>query len=176
MCLHAGTCHQRKQILRLIRRRCVLTHAPDILYPMRPVRPDLRRNIPYVLTQRRVLPTSRLPQILPLVASSSSSCSLRVTSSLRPDVSRPSSPLKYSQPELIRCFLRRWSAGVWGSGTFFFTSRISRITYHASLVWRTHDVGLKSLLYLLYTVSRSCMILPHSRVLILSSRFFNKPH
>jgi len=58
---------------------------------MRPVRPDLRRNVPYVLTQRRnvpyvltqrrnvpyvltqrpILPTSRLPQILPLVASSS---------------------------------------------------------------------------------------------------------
>jgi len=55
--------------------------APDILRPVRPVRPDLRRNVPYVLTQRRnvsyvltqrrVLPTSRLPQILPLVASSS---------------------------------------------------------------------------------------------------------
>jgi len=93
--------HQQKRILRLIRRRCVLTQAPDILRPVRPVRPDLRRNVPYVLTQRRnvpyvltqrrnvsyvltqrrnvssvlmqrrVLPTSRLPQILPLVASSS---------------------------------------------------------------------------------------------------------
>ena len=73
--------HQQKRILRLIRRRCVLTQAPDILRPVRPVRRDLRRNVPYVLTQRRnvsyvltqrrVLPTSRLPQILPLVASSS---------------------------------------------------------------------------------------------------------
>jgi len=73
--------HQQKRILRLIRRRCVLTQVPDILCPVRPVRPDLRRNIPYVLTehrnvsyvltQRRILPTSRLPQILPLVASSS---------------------------------------------------------------------------------------------------------
>ena len=98
------------------------------------------------------------------------------TPALRPDVSRPSSPLKYSHPILIGCFLRRRSAGVWGSCTFFFTSHISHITYHASLVWRTHDVGLNSLLYFLYTVSRSCMILPHSRVLIRSSRFFNKPH
>jgi len=83
--------HQQKRILRLIRQRCVLTQALDILRPMRPVRPDSRRNIPYVLTQRRnvpyvltqrpnvsyilrqrrVLPTSRLPQILRLVASSS---------------------------------------------------------------------------------------------------------
>jgi len=73
--------HQQKRILRLIHRRCVLTQALDILRPMRPVRPDLCRNVPYiltqrrnvsyVLTQRRVLPTSRLPQILPLVASSS---------------------------------------------------------------------------------------------------------
>ena len=160
------------------------------------MRPDLRRNVPYVLTQRRnvsyvltqrrnvsyhltqrrVLPTSRLLQILPLVTSSSRSCSLRVASSLRPDVSRLSSPLEYSQPELIRCFLRRRSAGVWGSSTLFFTYHISRIRYPASLVWQTHDVGLNSLLYLLYTVSRSCMILPHSRGLILSSRFFNKPH
>ena len=45
--------------------------GPDILRPVRPVRPDLRRNVSYVLTQRRVLPTSRLPQILPLIASSS---------------------------------------------------------------------------------------------------------
>jgi len=51
---------------------------------------------------------------------------------LRSDVSRPSSPLEYSQPELIRCFLRRLSAAVWGSRTFFFTSHISRITYHVS--------------------------------------------
>jgi len=73
--------HQQKRILRLIRRRCVLTHAPDILRPVRPVRPDLRRHVPYiltqrrnvsyVLTQRRILPTSSLPQIHPLVASSS---------------------------------------------------------------------------------------------------------
>jgi len=73
--------HQQKRILRLMRRRCVLTQAPDILRPVRPVRPDLRRNVPYVLTQsrnvsyvltqRRVLLKSRLPQILPLVASSS---------------------------------------------------------------------------------------------------------
>ena len=73
--------YQQKRILGLIRRRCVLTQGPDILRPVRPVRPDLRRNVPYVLTQRRnvsyvlrqrrVLPTSRLPQILPLVASSS---------------------------------------------------------------------------------------------------------
>ena len=77
-----STClHQQKRILRLIRRRCVLTQEQDILRPVRPVRPDLRRNIPYVLTQRRnvsyvlaqlrVLPTSRLPQILPLIAASS---------------------------------------------------------------------------------------------------------
>jgi len=32
--------HQQKRILRLIRRRCVLTQAPDILRPVRPVRPD----------------------------------------------------------------------------------------------------------------------------------------
>ena len=63
--------YQQKRILRLIRRRCVLTQAPDILCPMRPVRPDLRRNVSYVLTQRRVLPASRLLQILPLVTSSS---------------------------------------------------------------------------------------------------------
>ena len=134
------TLHHQKRILRLIRRHCVLTQTPDILRPVHPVRPDLRRNVAYVLTQRRnvsyvltqrrVLPTSRLPQILPLIASSSRSCSLRVASSLRPDVSRPSSPLEYSQPELIRCFLRRRSAGVWGSSTFFFTSHISHHTYH----------------------------------------------
>jgi len=69
--LHAVNQHQQKWILRLIRRRCVLTQVPDILRLMRPVRPDLRRNVPYVLTQRRVLLTSRLPQILPLIASSS---------------------------------------------------------------------------------------------------------
>jgi len=62
---------QQKRIFRLIRRSCVLTQAPNILRPMRPVSPDLCRNLPYVLTQRRVLPTSRLPQILPLIASSS---------------------------------------------------------------------------------------------------------
>jgi len=82
--------------------------GPDILRFMHPVRPDLRRNVPYVLTQRRnvpyvltqrrnvpyvltqrrVRPTSRQPQILPLVASSSSLCSLRVASSLRTDISR----------------------------------------------------------------------------------------
>jgi len=73
--------HQQKGMLRLIRRRCVLTQLPDILRPIRPVRPDMHRNVPYVLTQRRnvsyvltqrrVLPTSRLPQIIPLVATSS---------------------------------------------------------------------------------------------------------
>jgi len=95
--------HQEKRILHLIRWRCILTHGPDILPPIDPVRPDCRRNVPYVvtqrhnvsyvLTQRRVLPTSRLPEILPLVASSSTLCSLRVISSLRPDVSCPLSPL-----------------------------------------------------------------------------------
>ena len=58
---YGGISHEQKQILHLIRRRCVMTQAQDILRPMRPVYPDLRRNIPYVLTQCRVLPTSRLP-------------------------------------------------------------------------------------------------------------------
>jgi len=49
----AASGHQQKRILRLIRRRCVLTQAPDILRPVRPVRPDLRHNVPNVLTQRR---------------------------------------------------------------------------------------------------------------------------
>jgi len=81
MTFHDLSIHQQKRILRLIRRHCVLTQAPDILRPVSPVRPDLRRNVPYVLTQlrnvsyvltqRRLLPTSRLPQILPLVTSSS---------------------------------------------------------------------------------------------------------
>jgi len=66
--------HQQKQTLRLIRRRCVLTQATYFLRPMGPVRPDLRcnapphsthpelpRNVPSVLTQRRLLPASRLP-------------------------------------------------------------------------------------------------------------------
>jgi len=66
--------HQQKQTLRLIRRRCVLTQATYFLRPMRPVRSDLRcnapphstppelpRNVPSVLTQRRLLPASRLP-------------------------------------------------------------------------------------------------------------------
>ena len=66
--------HQQKRTLRLIRRRCVLTQATYFLRPMRPVRPDLRcnapphstppelpRNVPSVLTQRRLLPASRLP-------------------------------------------------------------------------------------------------------------------
>ena len=139
-----GEKHQQKRILRLIRQLCSLTQAPDILRPMHPVRHDLCRNVPYVLmqrcnvsyvlTQRRVLPTSRLPQILPLVASSSLLCSPRVPSSLRPDVSPPSSPLEYSQPELIRSFRRGRSAGVWGSSTFVFTCHISHITYQASVV------------------------------------------
>jgi len=38
--------HQQQGILHLIRRRCVLTQAPDILRPVRPVRPDMRRNVP----------------------------------------------------------------------------------------------------------------------------------
>jgi len=48
--------HQEKRILNLIRRRCVLTQGPNILRLMRPVRPDLRRKVPYVLTQRRNVP------------------------------------------------------------------------------------------------------------------------
>jgi len=54
----------------------VLTEGPDIVCPMRPVRPDFYRHIPYVLTQRRILRTSRLLQILPVVTSSSGSFSL----------------------------------------------------------------------------------------------------
>jgi len=66
--------HQQKRTLRLIRRRCVLTQVTYFLRPMRPVRPDLRcnapphstppelpRNVPSGLTQRRLLPVSRLP-------------------------------------------------------------------------------------------------------------------
>ena len=49
----SGAPHQQKRILRLIRRRWVLTQALDILRPVRPVRPDLRHNVPNVLTQRR---------------------------------------------------------------------------------------------------------------------------
>ena len=69
-----GIIHQQQQTLRLIRQRCVLTQATYFLRPMRPVRPDLRcnapphstrpelpRNVPSVLTQRRLLPASRLP-------------------------------------------------------------------------------------------------------------------
>jgi len=63
--------HEQKRILRLICRRCVLTQAPDILCPMRSVRSDLSRNVPYVLTQPRVLLTSRLPQTPTLIVSSS---------------------------------------------------------------------------------------------------------
>ena len=71
-------------------------------------------------------------------------------------------------------------AQVWDTCIFSFyisrlTSHISHIMYLVSLVWKTHDVGLKSLLYLLYTVSRWDMILTQSQVLILASRFFNQP-
>ena len=38
--------HQQKLTLRLIRRRCVLTQATSFLHPVRPVRPELRRNHP----------------------------------------------------------------------------------------------------------------------------------
>jgi len=38
--------HQQKRTLRLIRRRCVLTQATQLLRPMRPVHPDLRCNAP----------------------------------------------------------------------------------------------------------------------------------
>jgi len=48
----------------------VLTQAWHILHRMRPVHSDLRRNVPYVLTQRYVLLMSRLRQIVPVVASS----------------------------------------------------------------------------------------------------------
>jgi len=50
--------HQQKRILRLIRRRCVLTKAPDILRPVRPVRPD-------ATSQRFLRPdaTSRSPDV-----------------------------------------------------------------------------------------------------------------
>ena len=50
--------HQQKRILRLIRRRCVLTQAPDILRPVRPMRPD-------ATSQRFLRPdaTSRSPDV-----------------------------------------------------------------------------------------------------------------
>lgn len=64
-----------------MRRHCVLPQVPDIVRPMRPehpglcpmcpVRPGVRRNVLYLLTQCRALPTSRLPQIVPLVPLSS---------------------------------------------------------------------------------------------------------
>ena len=112
--------HQQKRILRLICRRCVLTQATYFLRPLRPVRPDLRCNVPCVLTQRHILPTSRLPQTLDLVL---------LASSPGPDVSRPSSPL--SQLQLICCFLRRRQASVAAAPFFFhispFMSNISRL-------------------------------------------------
>ena len=110
---HQTQPHQQKRILRLIRRRCVLTQATYFLRPLRSVRSDLCCSVPCVLTQRHILPTSRLPQTLDLVL---------LASSPRPDVSRPSSPL--SQLQLIRCFLRRRPA------SFFF--HISRFTSHIS--------------------------------------------
>ena len=61
--------HEQKQILHLICRRCVLTQALDILCLMPSVCSDLCRNVPYVLTQPRVLPTSRLPQTPTLIVS-----------------------------------------------------------------------------------------------------------
>ena len=38
--------HQQKLTLRLIRRCCVLTQVTSILRPVRPMRPELRRNHP----------------------------------------------------------------------------------------------------------------------------------
>jgi len=112
--------HQQKWILRLIRRRCVLTQATYFLRPLRPVCPDLRSNLPCVLTQGHILPKSRQPQTLDLVL---------LASSPRPDVSRPSSPL--SQLQLIRCFLRHRPASGAAAPFFFhiipFTSPISRL-------------------------------------------------
>jgi len=58
------------------------------LRPLRPVRPDLRCNVPCILMQRHILPTSRLPETLDLVL---------LTSSPRPDVSCPSSRLSELQ-------------------------------------------------------------------------------
>ena len=42
--------HQQKYYLRLIRRRCVLTLATSFSRPVRPVRPELRCNLPCVLS------------------------------------------------------------------------------------------------------------------------------
>ena len=112
--------HQQKRILPLIRQRGVLRQATYFLRPLRPVPPDLHSNVPCILTQRHILPTSRLPQTRDLVL---------LASSPRPDVSRPSSPL--SQLQLIRCFLRRRPASRAAAPFFFhispFTSHILRL-------------------------------------------------
>ena len=170
--------HQQKQILRLIRGRCVLTQATYVLRPMRPVRPDLRcnapphstppklpRNVPSVLTQPRLLPASRLPQTLVVVTSFSSP---RPNTSLIPGIT-----INRLLPQNVDQRL--------GQQLFFFGHiRVSRLTSQGSGLTphRSGDlinwVSRNSLLYLLYTVSR-CRILTYSRVLILSSGFLNKP-
>jgi len=139
--------HQQKQILGLIRGRSVLTQATYFLCPIRPVRPDLRcnapphstpaelpPNIPSVLTQRRLLPASRLPYTLVLVTSFSS---LRPNTSLIPGIT-------------MNRLLLQTSTGVWGSSSFFLvhpslTSHVSRLRPHASPVWRSNDLGFKKL-------------------------------
>ena len=126
------TCaQQQKQKLYQMHQHCVLTTASIILRAMGPVRPHLCRNVSSVLTQHGVLQMSRLGQTLPLVASSSSSCSLFVACSVHADISGPSCLVNYSQPELIPCFSRHQSAGHWARSTFCFshlTCNVSRLT------------------------------------------------
>jgi len=61
--------HQQKWILHQICRHSLLKQATYFLLPLRPIHADLRHNVPCVLTQPHILPTSRPPQTLDLVAS-----------------------------------------------------------------------------------------------------------
>ena len=137
--------HQQQQILRLIRGRCVLTQATYFLRPMRAVRSDLRcntpphstppelpRNVPSVLTQRRLLPASRLPGTLVLVTCFSSP---RSNTSLIPGIR-------------INRLLPQTSTGIWSSSSCFLVtseSDVSRLRPYASPVWRSNKLGFKKL-------------------------------